>query len=153
MQKSIGNTGILQFRNFEKTGNTTACIQAHSPGSTVYDIELGDPINESRNTIQLDSFGKYKPLFCRHCALPGCAGSCMSGALEKDPESGHVRYDKDKCGQCFMCVMNCPFGVIKPDRASRSYVVKCDFCLEHDENPGCVKMCPTKSIHVEEVDG
>jgi len=75
----------------------------------------------------------------------------MSGAMEKNPESGYVRYDVEKCGQCFMCVMNCAYGVIKPDRATGTYVVKCDFCLEHDEEPNCAKMCPTKALYVEEV--
>jgi len=75
----------------------------------------------------------------------------MSGALVKDPDIGHVIYDKDKCAQCFMCVMNCPFGVLKPDRATGNYVVKCDFCKEHDSEPQCVKNCPTGAIRVEEV--
>jgi len=130
---------------------SVACMQSHTEGSTYYDLDLADPLLESRNTILLDSQDKYIPLFCRHCDSPECVKSCMSGAMAKDPETGHVRYDVDKCGQCFMCVMNCPYGVLKPDRVSRSYIVKCDFCLEHDEEPNCVKMCPTKAIYVEAV--
>jgi len=127
-------------------------MQAHRPeDGTVYDLDLTDPQIESRNTILLNWQGKYIPLLCRHCAKPGCANSCMSGAMVKDAQTGHVRYDRDKCAQCFMCVMNCPFGVLKPDGATRSYVVKCDFCLEHGEDPSCVKMCPTKAIYVKEV--
>ena len=59
--------------------------------------------------------------------------SCMSGALTKDPETGHVQYDEKKCGSCFMCVMNCPYGVLKPDESTRSKVIKCDFCIDKGE--------------------
>jgi len=75
----------------------------------------------------------------------------MSGALSKDPDSGLVLYDEDKCGECFMCVMNCPFGVLKPDRATGKKVVKCDFCEDDDEGPNCVRMCPKNAIHIEEI--
>jgi len=128
-----------------------ACVQAHGEHDSVHEVNLSDPRGEARNTILLGAEGKCKPLFCRHCEKPGCAASCMSGAMAKDPASGHVRYDRDKCGQCYMCVMNCPFGVLKPDRATGTYVVKCDFCQQRGSDPSCVKMCPTKAIFVEEV--
>lgn len=130
---------------------SVACMQAHRLDGTVYDLDLTDPRFESRNKILLDSMKKYIPLFCRHCDSPGCVEACMSGAMVKDLETSYVLYDADKCAQCFMCVMNCPFGVLKPDRLSGTYVVKCDFCNGRDEGPGCVKMCPTKSIYVQEV--
>ena len=128
-----------------------ACMQAHTPGSTFYSLDLSDPLLESRNTILLDSGMKNIPLFCRHCDKPECVYACMSGAMAKDPVTGRVRYDAEKCGKCFMCVMNCPFGVLKPDRATRTGVVKCDFCYDNGEDPGCVKMCPKKAIYLEEV--
>ena len=90
-------------------------------------------------------------MFCRHCDEPECVKSCMSGALTKDSESGHVFYDETRCGSCFMCVMNCPFGVLKPDRVSKSKVIKCDFCVNAGGEPSCVAACPKKAIHVEEV--
>jgi len=77
--------------------------------------------------------------------------SCMSGALTKDPKTGLVSYDETKCGSCFMCVMNCPFGVLKADTATRTKVVKCDFCLQDGAEPNCVKACPKQAIYVEEV--
>ena len=131
-----------------------ACMQAHrdSPG-TVYDLNLLDPKNEARHTIVTNGKGGYVPIFCRHCAVPDCAGACMSGALKKEPDTGHVQYDEKRCGQCFMCVMSCTFGNIKPDRATRSKIIKCDFCKDYEDGPNCVKSCPKKAIHVEEVYG
>ncbi|MDR1204716.1 MAG: 4Fe-4S dicluster domain-containing protein [Peptococcaceae bacterium] len=130
---------------------TIACMQAHREDQgTVYDLDLTDARNESRNTI-VQMGAKYIPLFCRHCDEPECLASCMSGALYKDPGSGHVLYDEERCGACFMCVMNCPYGVVKPDRLTRGKVVKCDFCVKDEQNPNCVKSCPKKAIYVEEV--
>ncbi|MCL1848199.1 MAG: 4Fe-4S dicluster domain-containing protein [Clostridiales bacterium] len=129
-----------------------ACMQAHrKDNGDVYSLNLLDPGAESRNSIRLNGAGEYIPLFCRHCDDPECVMSCMSGALTKDPVSGHVLYDEDQCGSCFMCVMNCPFGVLKPDRVTKNKVVKCDFCIEDEEGPNCVRMCPSKAIYVEEV--
>lgn len=89
-----------------------ACMQAHreTPG-TIYDLDVTDCANESRNFIYKNQKGGYTPLFCRHCDKPECVMSCMSGALTKDEKTGHVQYDETKCGSCFMCVMNCPYGV------------------------------------------
>ncbi|MDR1972882.1 MAG: 4Fe-4S dicluster domain-containing protein [Treponema sp.] len=129
-----------------------ACMAAHRevPG-TVYDLDMRDPQNEARHSIKSDGRGGYVPLFCRHCAVPECATACMSGALFKDPRTGHVQYDGDRCGACFMCVMSCPYGNIKPDRVSHKRIIKCDFCIDDQEEPNCVKNCPKKALHVEEV--
>ncbi|MDR2499466.1 MAG: 4Fe-4S dicluster domain-containing protein [Treponema sp.] len=131
---------------------TIACMQAHRerPG-TVYDLDLLDPQNEARHTIVRGDKGGYIPVFCRHCAAPDCVEACMSGALSKDPHTGHVQYDEKRCGSCFMCVMSCPYGNIKPDRVTRSKILKCDFCKNDHEEPNCVKACPRKAIHVETV--
>ena len=52
----------------------------------------------------------------------------------------------------FMCVMNCPYGVLKPDTGTRTKVIKCDFCQADGGEPNCVKACPKEAIFVEEVD-
>jgi carbon-monoxide dehydrogenase iron sulfur subunit len=127
-------------------------MQAHreTPG-TVYDLNLLDPKNEARHVIVSNGKGGYLPIFCRHCAVPDCVGACMSGALRKDPATGHVQYDEKRCGTCFMCVMSCPYGNIKPDKVTHKKILKCDFCVNDNEDPNCVKNCPKKAIHVEEV--
>ena len=107
-----------------------ACMQAHRKDSgDIYTLDLNDINNESRNFIYKQSDGSYRPIFCRHCDEPECVISCMS----------------------FMCVMNCPYGVLKPDDATKSVVIKCDFCKDLGGEPSCVKACPKQAIHVEEV--
>lgn len=131
---------------------TVACMQAHrTDKGSVYTLDLTDIHNESRNHIVLGPDGTYKPIFCRHCDQPECVMSCMSGALTKDPETGYVLYDEKKCGSCFMCVMNCPYGTLKPDTATRTKIIKCDFCKDDPEGPSCVRACPKQAIYVKEV--
>ncbi len=131
---------------------TLACMNAHrADGGDICSLRLTDLQNESRNVIHILPDGSYRPVFCRHCAEPECVNSCMSGALHKNPETGIVEYDEKKCAACYMCVMNCPFGVLKPDDQSRTKVIKCDFCKELGGEPSCVKACPKQAIWVEEV--
>jgi carbon-monoxide dehydrogenase iron sulfur subunit len=75
----------------------------------------------------------------------------MSGALQKNTKTGLVEYDEKKCAACYMCVMNCPYGVLKPDSKTRTRIIKCDFCKEKADGPNCVQACPKQAIEVREV--
>jgi len=128
------------------------CMQIHrADAGDIYTLNLKDIGNEHRGFIYSDGAGGYVPVFCRHCDEPECVAACMSGALTKNPETGYVQYNKDRCGACYMCVMNCPYGLPKPDDIAGEHVIKCDFCLSNDLNPGCVSACPTEAIYVREV--
>ncbi len=84
---------------------------------------------------------------CRHCEEPACASVCPVGALQKDPETGAVVYDGDKCMGCRYCMMACPYGVPRYDwDQSVPYVRKCILCNDHlkaGEKPACTEACPT----------
>ena len=73
----------------------------------------------------------------------------LDGSQHYD-ENGLVEYNADKCAACYMCVMNCRYGIpaITPDRKR---VIKCDFCQHLEEGPACVRACPKKAIEVREV--
>ena len=36
--------------------------------------------------------------------------------MSKDQETGYVQYDGTRCASCYMCIMACPYGVLKADR-------------------------------------
>lgn len=131
---------------------TLACMNSHRTdgGEDIITLDLLDVENIARNEIVNDGRGGYLPMFCRHCSDPKCEASCMSGALYRDEESGHIRYREEKCGACFMCVMNCPYGIPKVN-PGRTRIVKCDFCNDREEGPACVAACPKNAIYVEEV--
>ena len=51
---------------------------------------------------------------CQHCENPACVKVCPVGATYKDPETGAVRQDYDKCIGCKMCTKVCPRDAILP---------------------------------------
>jgi len=106
---------------------------------------------ESRNRVVVSSDKINSPIFCRHCDLPECVYTCMSGAMAKDPVTGYVTYDKTQCASCYMCIMACPYGVLKEDQRTKKEILKCDMCVEYDYIPQCVVRCPMTAITFEEV--
>ena len=106
---------------------------------------------ESRNYITYAN-GYSTPIICRHCDDPECVATCMSGALQKNRKTGHVYYDKKRCGKCFMCIMCCPYGVTKPEFESKSEVIRCNFCNGIAETPRCAASCPMEAIAVKDVE-
>ncbi|MGL5312847.1 MAG: 4Fe-4S dicluster domain-containing protein [Peptostreptococcaceae bacterium] len=118
---------------------TTACIVSHNS-------------EDSRSRITIDSNGKYSPIFCRHCDKPECVYTCMTGAMKKDKDTGLVTYNKDVCASCYMCIMACPYGVLKSDHREKKYIMKCDACKSTKEGTAqCVAKCPMAAITLEEV--
>lgn len=83
-------------------------------------------------------------LACRHCQEPLCVYACLTGAMSKDPVSGLVTVDTQKCIGCWTCVFFCPFGAIMPD-AQRGVIAKCDLC-PHLKEPACVAHCPNEAL-------
>jgi len=83
-------------------------------------------------------------LQCRHCDEPHCVHSCLTGALQKNPDSGVVAVDEDKCIGCWTCILACPFGVVKQEKRQKK-IVKCDLCLG-EGMPVCVINCPNEAL-------
>ena len=115
----------------------TACVVSHESC-------------DSRNRVVVDSEGKNSPIFCRHCDLPECVYTCMTGAMSKDKETGYVQYDGTRCASCYMCIMACPYGVLKADSRMHKEIMKCDACKAHG-TAQCVAKCPMGAITLEEV--
>lgn len=85
-------------------------------------------------------------LQCRHCDEPECVKSCITGAMQKDPETGVVTNDAAKCVGCWTCIVACPYGVIKRDERERKVASKCDLCSGTGGVPACVKNCPNEAL-------
>ncbi len=84
---------------------------------------------------------------CLHCVDPSCVSCCPVSAMIKDPETGIVSHDKDRCIGCRYCVFGCPFQVPKYEfNDAFGQIQKCQLCkhlLAEGELPGCVASCPT----------
>ena len=85
---------------------------------------------------------------CQHCGEPACVYSCLTGALSRDPETGEVSVDEERCAGCWTCLLVCPFGAIMRDTA-QGRMVKCDLC-PNAEVPACVANCPNEALCFEE---
>lgn len=109
----------------------------------------------------------WLPVSCQHCENPACVKVCPVGATFKDPETGVVRQDYDKCIGCRMCMSACPFtgvrsfnwdepvfyldfavGDIDAPRHQKHTVEKCTFCYQRTsqgKDPACMELCPGRA--------
>lgn len=115
------------------------------------------------------------PIQCRHCDDAPCAKVCPVHAITI--VNREVQLNESVCIGCKMCALACPFGAITPHGAlpegpvpadeprepagsdhvhpllawtigQRSIAVKCDLCHFRPEGPECIRVCPTKALHV-----
>jgi Fe-S-cluster-containing dehydrogenase component len=84
---------------------------------------------------------------CMHCGDPSCVSACPVSAMTKDPVTGVVGYNPDKCIGCRYCVAACPFGIPKYQYDSPTgRIGKCELCRHRHEDghySACAEVCPT----------
>lgn len=94
---------------------------------------------------------KMKPLVCNQCADPAkgnrapCQVICPVGAITRHEVTGVILTDAAKCVGCRLCTTasGCPYGMRSIDGTGKS--VKCNFCLDRNDTPYCVKTCPSRA--------
>lgn len=125
------------------------CVVNHSESQ---DIIKAYKLEEITPRIVIESKGiRSFALQCRHCDDAACRKACITGALERDPKTGEVTYDQDKCVGCWTCIMACSYGVIQRDESSQKVISKCDLCGEKEEKePACVANCPNGALVFED---
>ena len=127
------------------------CLVAHSkvgrsPVSSVarriikaYKGELPRP--EPRVLVEEKGYLSFA-VQCRHCEDAPCIDACISGAMYRT-EEGAVLCDEERCVGCWMCMMVCPYGVIR--RSQGKIASKCNLCADEDV-PACVANCPNEAL-------
>jgi anaerobic carbon-monoxide dehydrogenase iron sulfur subunit len=84
---------------------------------------------------------------CRHCEEPLCVKGCITGALSV--KDGIISIDKEKCIDCYTCVLCCPYGAVS--QSEEGAIQKCELCVKNSvDSPMCVKGCPNGAIVFEE---
>ena len=129
-------------------------------------LRIGPSLKEGA-TSSHDVEMYYLPVQCQHCADPACAKVCPVGATSKDPETGIVKQDVEKCIGCRMCMAACPYTGVRSfnweepryylDIAlgehdapphQKHTVEKCILCeprLARGLEPACVEVCPGRA--------
>jgi len=120
-----------------------ACAVAHSVTQDLLKSIKEEVLSLPRKKV-LSARSKNYPVSCRHCQDPKCVDACMASALTYDKQKGMVIHDEKRCVGCWMCVMVCPYGAIRPNIKTK-IPIRCDKCKDRDE-PACVKACPTGAI-------
>jgi Fe-S-cluster-containing dehydrogenase component len=89
----------------------------------------------------------FMKVSCMHCADPSCVSACPVSAMTKNPETGVVGYDADRCIGCRYCVAACPFGIPKFQYDSPTGKIgKCELCRHRMKDglyAACAEVCPT----------
>lgn len=128
-----------------------ACKQEHGLGPGEFRnkvVWLGDPTQPALDFLTVS---------CQHCDRPACLRACPVNpkAITKDPETGIVRVDEDRCTGCGECVIACPYGAMGYD-ATDHHAVKCDLCTDRrdagEPTTACASVCPGKAIRFGERD-
>ena len=121
------------------------CLTQHSKSKKIIKAYKGEfPRPLTRILVEEEGHLSFA-LQCRHCEDAPCLDACITGAMHRDKETGAVICDENKCVGCWMCIMVCPFGVIKRDMEGKKIASKCDLCLG-EEMPVCVANCPKTPI-------
>ena len=127
-----------------------ACIEAHDiPGN------VAAPRLRVTRTYSVSA-----PVACHHCEDGPCARACPTGALFFDAANKRIGVREENCIGCKSCVAACPFGAVSVVSAKvpvimgdiqvceqvKSFVLKCDLCVDRENGPACVEACPTKGL-------
>ena len=127
------------------------CLVEHSKTKNLVKAYKGEyPKAMPRVLVEEKGYVSFA-LQCRHCEDAPCIEACMTGAMHRDRKTDTVIVDEDKCVGCWMCLMVCPVGVIKPDTGKKKVASKCDLCAGNDI-PVCVKNCPNEALVLKEPD-
>jgi DMSO reductase iron-sulfur subunit len=87
-------------------------------------------------------------LACNHCLDAPCEENCPALAYDKDPVTGAVTIDPERCIGCKYCSWACPYDAPQFS-PSQGIMQKCTFCshrLAADLSPACTTSCPTGAL-------
>ncbi len=123
------------------------CAIEHSKSKDLCKAIYECPLPESRVKVKSEA-GFSAPLQCRQCADAPCIKVCPSKAIDRQDIDQPVLINHERCIGCKLCIVACPFGVIKMSRSGKA-AIKCDMCFDRLKKgafPACVIACSSKAL-------
>lgn len=114
----------------------------------VMEATLGETVRDADGIISTTCVSYPVSMSCNHCDSPVCMAKCPQGAISKDPETGFVSSDPEKCIGCGTCALTCPYGAPKVDEEAQKSV-RCHGCADRvaaGMKPVCVEACPARAL-------
>ena len=131
-----------------------ACALEHSQSKTLFSMFEEVPLSKPRIHVEVGINFLTFPNRCRHCDPAPCMQVCPTEAIYRDEETGSVLVHYEKCINCGVCAIACPFGIIQFERVyqvkfNREVNAKCDNCIDREregKEPACVEACKTGAL-------
>jgi len=99
------------------------------------------------NKDAVDNGYSFVKQHCLHCIDPACVSVCPVAAFKKDPATGIVYYEAERCIGCRYCMIGCPFRIPRYEYERAFPVVrKCQLCrhrIAEGKYAACCEYCPT----------
>lgn len=132
-----------------------ACSVEHSAGRSQFTAPFETILSKPRIHIGITGGKEPFPNKCRHCDPAPCEMACITKAIFRDHSSGIVLITQERCINCGMCAMACPFGVIRYQvyAPQRTAAQKCDQCIRRQKEemiPACVEVCKVGALVFED---
>ncbi len=132
-----------------------ACAVAHSVSNSPYSAPYETVPSKPRIHIGLSKNKDPFPNKCRHCDPAPCEMACLTKAIFRESPSGAVLINPDRCINCGMCAMACPFGVVRYHvyAGDKTAAHKCDQCAARQKKggvPACVEVCKVGALLFED---
>ena len=133
-------------KSCEAACKQTNALGPHSYRNRVMWFDQQEQVADQATLPRLD----FLTVTCQQCERPACLRACpvFPKAISKDPDTGVVAINEDRCTGCGECALACPYGAIGYN-ADKHHAVKCDLCADRrarDLTPACAFVCPTRAI-------
>jgi carbon-monoxide dehydrogenase iron sulfur subunit len=132
-----------------------ACSVAHSLSNSPYAAPYETILSKPRIHIGLSVNKEPFPNKCRHCDPAPCEMACPTRAIFRETSTGTMLINPERCINCGMCAMACPFSVIRyhvyTDNKTSAH--KCDQCISRQKEgkiPACVEVCKCSALIFED---
>lgn len=137
------------------------CRTCETVCSAFHDTEtgLGNPYHAKIQVLHFNPDVTI-PVVCAMCPDSPCITNCTSTpdiltrrkALYRDPVTGAIKHDPDRCRRCGTCARVCTregVGIIRSNRDTTMPERLCTLC---EGSPQCVLYCPQKALSFVKVD-